>query len=423
MITNHPVKPAVRGIRSIPYPATEKTSLSNGVEVFLIPGTTSDAVKMDLYFEGGAWITRKPLVTHFCSEMLLEGTGKYNSGQLMEKIDFLGSYVQPLAEKDLSALSLFTIERKLSPSVKIIKHLLSESNFPEENFNVLAAKKKQQFMIEQAKPKVVARNLFMEAIFGSEHPYGRMANPEDFNQVTREDLLNYYQEAYGANRMTIFLSGKYNPRTLQLLEKEFGGNDWMARKTESPLYQPKKGESSIKIEKPDAIQSAIRIGMEINNRDHEDYIGMQLLNTVLGGYFGSRLMKNLREDKGFTYGIGSYIQNFKRSSLLIISTEVGRDFTNQAIEEIYKEMEVLRREMLPKAELTRVKNYFLGNLLNNFEGPINASDALKSLWEGGKDFSYVDKIVREIKRMTPEDLNLLANKYFDKHKMTEVVVG
>lgn len=423
MKTKPAVRPPIRGIRSIPYPTVHKTELSNGVQVFLIPGNTSDAVKLDLYFEGGAWIARKPLVTHFCSEMLLEGTSRYSSGQLMEKIDFLGSYVQTLAEKDLSGLSLFTIERKLSASVKIIKHLLSQSNFPQENLNVLAAKKQQQYMIEQSKPKVIARNLFMEAIFGVGHPYGRIAQAEDFSRVSRKDLQEYYEEAYGTNRMTIFLSGKYNERTLQLLEKEFGGQDWLAKNAEFHDHQQKKGELSIHIEKPDAIQAAIRIGREINNRDYEDYIGMQLLNTILGGYFGSRLMKNLREEKGYTYGIGSYIQNFKRSSLLIISSEVGKDYKAAAVGEIYKELAILQENLIPKSELNRVKNYFLGNLLHNFEGPINASDALKSLWEAGKDFHYVDRIVHEIKRLTPEDLRILAVKYFDKETLTAVTVG
>ncbi|MCF8295792.1 MAG: insulinase family protein [Bacteroidales bacterium] len=415
--------PKIQEITKIPYPEVTHIQLSNGIPVYVIPGTGSDAVKVDFYFDGGAWTASKPLIAHFCNEMLLEGTNRYTGHEIMESFDFQGSYIQPLAEKDMAGLSLMTIERKLNQSLRLVKHILRKSNFPADKLHILTQKKKQQYIIEYEKPKTIARNRMMANLFGENHPYGRIASPEDFDEVTRQDILKHFKENYGSNRLSIFLSGKFNSKTMQLLEKQFGETPWPVNESVLPSYSISPGPAYEMIEKADAVQSAIRIGWQVINRDHADYIGLQILNTVLGGYFGSRLMKNLREDKAYTYGVGSYIQNFRHGSLLAISSEVKKEFRQEAVQEILTEIKSLRAKKIPASELKRVQSYFIGNLLHNFEGPVNASDALKSLWEGGKDFSFVDQIVAETLAMKPATLCELANKYLREETMYQVIAG
>jgi zinc protease len=416
--------PALNSISSIQVPEVKCIRFPNGVPVYIISGGKSKAIKVDFIYQAGAWFAKKGLIAHFCNEMLLEGTATMTGNKLMERLDFYGSYVQPFAEKDYAGVSLYGIESKITPMLKIVEPMLKASIFPAESLQTILQKKKQQFIIDQAKPKVIASRETMRLLFGANHPYGWLSTEQDFDQVQREDLLDHFHSYYGSSNLSIIVSGKVNPSTVRSLENYFGQSTWLQSDSIKPSYTP--APSSLRVSHlplENAVQSAIRIGSLIVSRKHEDYIGLQVLTLILGGYFGSRLMKNLREDKAFTYSIGAYIQNFAHSSLLVISTEVGKEYGHQAIEEIWKEMHLLQIQAIDADELQRVKNYFLGNLLHNFEGPINASDAFRSLWEAGFDFSFVDQIVQKVRTISPAEITILAQKYFNRADFVEVIAG
>lgn len=416
--------PIVKRIESIPVQEVKLIELPNAVPVYILSGGKSAAIKVDFIFQAGAWYANKGLVAHFCNDMLLEGTDKLSASKLMERLDFYGSYVQPMADKDFAGISLYGMSDKLGQMLKLIDVMIKRSTFPEKKLRILLGRYKQQFIIDQAKPGIIANKTLMTKLFGSDHPYGRYSAANDFDFITRNELIEHHDRFYGNTGLTIIISGKVNDKEIRLLEKFFGTESWLNQTYHKPQHEIKRSsEREIQVSLKNTVQSAIRMSSLIVPRQHPDYCGLQVLNTILGGYFGSRLMKNLREEKALTYGISSGIQNLAQASLITISTEVGKEFALQARDEIWKEMEILKGEPVSQNELDRVKNYFLGNLLHNFEGPINSSDAFRSLWEAGVDFSYVGRLVDAVKKISPEEIQALAVHYLNRSDFVEVIAG
>ena len=243
--------------------------------------------------------------------------------------------------------------------------------------------------------------------------------------VTPIMAKTFHRSHYVSNHCTIIVAGNANVDVIQLLNKVLGKADWMKGNGASIAtvnFQPSSQKINY-IEKEGAIQSAIRIGKPMFSKTHADYPAMQVLNTLLGGYFGSRLMKNIREDKGFTYGIGSAVVSMMQGGYFFISSEVGADVCSKAIDEIYKEIEILKTEPVPADELQMVKNYMLGSFLKSIDGAFNLADRWKGIMFYNLGYDYYDRFINTVKTISSEELMKLANKYFQKESLYELVVG
>ncbi|MDX1667006.1 MAG: insulinase family protein, partial [Saprospiraceae bacterium] len=174
---------------------------------------------------------------------------------------------------------------------------------------------------------------------------------------------------------------------------------------------------------PDTLQTAIRVGRPLFDRHHRDYPGMYLLNTVLGGYFGSRLMTNIREEKGFTYNIYSLLEVMRQDGFICVATEVSNEFVEETLREIYAEMEVLAENPMEEEELNMVKSYLVGNFLTMLDGPFNVSDIVRTLAVDGLPMEYFSDFVATIIGMNAADVRDLAERYLNPEDMWEVVVG
>jgi predicted Zn-dependent peptidase len=173
---------------------------------------------------------------------------------------------------------------------------------------------------------------------------------------------------------------------------------------------------------PNGVQGAIRIGRHFPNRNHPDYTPMRVLNALFGGYFGSRLMTNIREDKGYTYGIYSSLTPEKEGGSMVVTTETGTAVVEDAIKEVYKEMELLRQEPVDDEELLLVKNYLLGSILGDLDGPFSILQRWRTLILNGFDEAYFNENIRIYKTVTPAELHALAQKYYNKEDFFELAV-
>ena len=173
---------------------------------------------------------------------------------------------------------------------------------------------------------------------------------------------------------------------------------------------------------PDGVQGAIRIASAFPNRRHPDFMKAQVLNNVFGGFFGSRLMSNIREEKGYTYGIHSYLENHIQQSAWVISTEAGKDVCEATVTEVYKEMEELRNKPVDAEELLLVRNYMIGSILGDLDGPFQIINRWKNIILHGLDESFFYNQIETIKTVSAEELQQLANKYLQPDKFYELVV-
>jgi predicted Zn-dependent peptidase len=306
----------------------------------------------------------------------------------------------------------------------LLGEIVKNPVFPENEFTVVASKQRQMLEVNRQKVNFLARTHFNSLIFGKNHPYGLYLEPGNIEEVNCTDLIDFHKSQYHSGNCTIIVSGLIKPGLLQSLEEYFGGNDWSGAHTESPQFLPTGSlQKNNFIAKAGAMQSAIRMGCLMFRRSHPDFSGMKVLNAILGGYFGSRLMTNLREDKGYTYGIGSAVVPLHQGGYFVISGEVGADVTNQALAEINSELLRLCNEQVPEDELSLVRSYLSGEMLRAVDGPFAQASLYRELIEDGLDISHYTGMIETIQHISARQLQDLAIRYLNPQDLYTLVVG
>ena len=425
MTLNRKQAPEFKTIDTIHIPQAELFKLDNGICVYTINSGSQELSKIEFIFKAGMYYQTQPLLASATNNLLETGTKKYTANELSDNIDFFGSFFECSVEQDFSSLALFSLNRFVDKSLHYVEEIIKNPTFPKDEFDIYLSNKKQKHLVNSQKVNVVARRKFSELAFGENHPYGRDVKTESFDAITIEAVKEFYKSHYQSSNCTIIASGKLPDNLIESLNHFFGKDKWG---TVSEISNPKVALNTTTqlkhfIEKPDAIQSAIRIGRTLFNKTHPDYFKFQVLNTILGGYFGSRLMANIREDKGYTYGIGSGLASLVNAGYFYIATEVGTDVTNQTLEEIYKEIKLLREELIDEDELETVRNYVLGQFLRSVDGPYSLADKFKAIWEFDLGYDYFENYFKAVKNITPNDIKDLANKYLQEKDLIELVVG
>lgn len=423
---NRTLAPPFKTIDHIDVLRTRHLKLNNGIDFYSLSAGSQEIVKIEFVFRAGMYQQPATLIASTTNVMLENGTRSYTADQLSEGIDFFGSFLELQVEQDFANITLFSLNKYLDQSLRFIEEIIKYPTFPEHEFKVHIANKKQKHAINSQKVNVLARRRFTELLFGADHPYGRDVHEKDFDRITISELKEFFNSHYNFLNCTIFAAGNLPADLETTLNKYFGADKWGGVHQRPVLQATPPHTDPVKkhfVAKNDAIQSAVRIGRILFNKTHPDYFKFQVLNTVLGGYFGSRLMANIREDKGYTYGIGSGVNNLVHNGYFFISTEVGADVTRQTLEEIYKELALLRENLINTHELETVRNYILGNFLRSVDGPFALLDKFKSIWEYNLDYPFFDAYFKAVKTVTPAELRDLANKYLQEEDLTECVVG
>jgi len=424
MILNRKKAPDFKGIDHINLIRPQHQKLDNGCNVFCFNSGDQELVRIEWIFANERFNAEKPLLNAAVNTLLNDGTRKLKASEIADKIDFYGAFFQVDYGYDHSSVTLYSLTKHLNHTLAIVKDVLTDSIFPGKELETYIRNQQQKLQVSLQKNDVVARRVFNKALFG-DTLYGFGAKSDDFKSLLREDLLLHFKKMYQPKNCTLIISGKVETHTFNLVTSLFS-TDWDHANQPDDTNQPaplQATEHFYFVEKPEALQSAIRIGIPAINRTHPDFPALQVLNTVLGGYFGSRLMANLREDKGYTYGIGSGMSSLKQGGALFIATEVGTDVCKAAINEIEKELNLLVNTLIPKEELSLVRNYMLGSLLGSLENVFSHADKFKNLYFSGLDYDYYDRYVEVIKSVNAENLQNLAKQYLNFDNYYKVIVG
>ncbi len=423
---NRTEAPAFKTIDRIDIIKANKQNLNNGIELYSVNAGSQEITKIEFVFKAGMYYQPAPLIASNTNSLIESGTKSFTANQISDGIDFFGSFLELEVGQDFATVTLYSLNKYLNESLKFIEEVLKYPAFPEDEFKIHVANKKQKHLINSQKVDILARRRFSELVFGEKHPYGIQVQDSDFDRVNVAEIRSFFKDHYSSKNCTIIASGHLPKDLLKTLNGFFGENNWgntIANISASNIILQTTKQAKHFIEKPDAIQSAVKVGRLLFNKTNPDYYKFQVLNTILGGYFGSRLMANIREDKGYTYGIGSGLASFVNGGYFAISTEVGADVTNQTLEEIYKELAKLRTDLVPENELETVRNYILGHFLRSVDGPFSLADKFKSIWEFGLGYDYFDNYFNAVKTVTPNELRDLANKYLKQEDLIECVVG
>jgi predicted Zn-dependent peptidase len=421
---NRTIQPIVNPIEHIDMVKAEKRLLSNGIPVYFVNAGTQDVVKIDFVFEAGTWFQPANLVASLCNSMLEEGNENYTAAEIAEKLDFYGAYIQLTVDQNQGFVNLVSLGKYLPDILLVMEDMIKRSVFPEHELEVLIAKNKQKWLLENEKVRTLCQKKFTQVLFGDDHPYAINNKLDDFDRITRDDLMQFYQSFYHSGNCHIIAAGKIDETVLQMLDDRFGGADWTRNTVKTPEYEINiSPEKYHHVEKANGIQSAIRMGKFWVPKNHPDYHALSVLITIFGGYFGSRLMANIREEKGYTYGIGSFVLTFKKASYLVISTEVGNEYVGPTLNEIAFEMRRLQTEPISENELETVKSYLLGEFLRDFDGPFALAGSFKAINDFGLDYSFYDSYLHVLRNITSGELMQLAGKYMAPEDFYTVVAG
>lgn len=415
--------PKLETIRPVSLPAIESGTLDNGIPYHLINLGVQPVCKIDVTFLSGRPFEKVPVASRTTTSLLKEGAANRSALQIAETLDFYGGSLRCSPGLDFSNITLFSLNKHLEKLIPLMADVILRPHFAEDeihDFKVLQARQLKQ---ELHKTDVVAYRVITEMIFGEKHPYGYNTSPEDYLAIRRDDVLEHYERCFRPGNARIFISGKVDEHTLESLNNAFGKIP-VEKSFEKPVLSPVPTAASNRFEHyPKAEQISLRMGFAFGNRNHQDYTDLYLANTILGGYFGSRLMKNIREEKGYTYNIYSQIDPHLYDGSFYISSEVGNEYGKKTIREIQAELLKLSTELVGEEELVMVKNYLLGQLHNMIDGAFNLASVVKVLMleTGGLDF--FEQFNRRILEMTAEDIRNICRKYFDPENMHICCVG
>lgn len=418
--------PAVGRFQTSVFPPVFRDTLNNGIPLIEIPFGREDIVEIQLLYRTGHSFEAQSGITQVTSRMLQEGNRSYDSLGFAEILDFYGASIDIESGFESSTISLTSLTRHLDKTLELLQEMVFHPSFPEKEFNQYRQRSLQQLDVEERKTGYVARRNFSRLLFGASHPYGRMTGRAELTGIEHHQLRACYEEFFRPGPAAIICSGRYDRESLHdLLNGSLGKMTWQPSTrvslAKALLFPTETGTHSFPV--ADSLQSTIRAGAPAISRDHADYFPLLMTTIILGGYFGSRLMKNIREDKGYTYGIGCSLNALRYSGYLSVGTDVAHEFVEPCIREIELEIQRLREETVSFEELETARNYFLGLVLARRETLFQLGETLKNAWANDLDILDIDRVFREMTALTPADIQNQARKYFHPDQWVWVIAG
>lgn len=426
MLLDRTIQPKVRDIEHLAVQMPQRFIMPNGVPLNILNSGDNEVVRIDLLIEGGRWHQSQPLQALFTNRMLREGTLRYSTLEIAEKLDYYGAWLELSSASEYAYITLYSLNKYLPQTLDVLESIVKEPTFPEKELGVVAENNIQQFIVNSSKVDFLAHRALMKAVYGGQHPCGRLVQKEDYKRITPDVLRKFYDRYYHSRNCTIYVSGKVGDDCVRRIEDLFGREAFGKgfQKTEKTDFVPVSSvDKRIFVEYADVMQSAVRMGMLSLERCHPDYLKARVMVTLFGGYFGSRLMSNIREEKGYTYGISAGIAPYPGQGILVINTETANEFVEPLVREVYHEIDRLQNDPVPEDELFMVKNYMLGEMCRSYESAFSLADAWMFVQVSGFGDTHFEDVLNTIKNITPEEIRELAGRYLCKEKLKEVISG
>jgi zinc protease len=407
-------------LNTFQLPTAQESTLPNGLALILLGGVQQHIVKIELVYPAAKWNETQSGISYFTAHMLEKGTRSKSSFQIADQLDRLGASLEISPGYDFTTFSLYTLTRNIEEALSLFIEILTEPAFPENELAILKDIYAQNLKINQEKTAFVASKKFRQLLFGQHHPYGNSIEISDLSSLTTERLAAYFHTYF--QPAFLFITGNHDEVTIKIITNAFSG----LSANKAPVPDSKTNESwqrhTHEFEKQGSVQASLRLGDKTINRHHSDYPALVLLNHILGGYFGSRLMKNIRETKGLTYGIYSSLHPLKNDAYWMIAADVNKDNKQIALTEIKNEIQQLCESIVDESELKIAKSHLLGSLQLEVANPFSVIEKIKVIRLNSLKKSFYDDLFQSVNNTSGTKLRDTAHKYFS-HDLLEVVVG
>ena len=398
----------------------ERRILPNGVELFIVRGGSQDVVKIEMLFRAGRWVEKKWGACYFTSNLLTRGTRYKNSFQIAQLFDQYGAHIEVHSGLDVLSISIYSLAKHLRPVLQLLKEILQEPIFPQKEIDQSKAIYLQNLKVNNEKTSFLASKFFRKSLFGENHPYGKELDERDIHGLEQQHLFEHFDNFL--QDFVVFASGKIDKPHSELMEELF--SSWTIKPSKDTLREL-SGRKPLRelVEKENSVQSSVRMGRRSIVRMDPDYFKTLLATHILGGYFGSRLMKNIREEKGLTYGIYSSLHALKHGSYLVIGADVNRENVDVIFEEIRKELNTLRTQEISLDELETARNHFIGSLQSEITTPFAHEEKLNRIYLYGLPSTYYQDMISQVQRTLPFEIAEVSEKHLREDDFFEIAVG
>lgn len=421
---NRTETPGFKKIDSFSIKEYQHQKLGTGLDLYTIADSSADVLRVDFYYNGGGLAEPFPGVAAAAATLLTEGTSKMSAEEIANAFDFYGAFVQSSAGKDESQVTIYCLPKYFKSCCLLLSDILTDSQYLVNELDIYKKNAIQALNVKEKKTSFLAKRQLDSLVFGNKNVYGNAVNQEDIKLISRETVADFGKTVYSAKPRYVMAAGNIPEDFVKSVEGLFTGFP-EASFSEKAFEKPavKRQEGSYWVEKSGAKQCTVKMGKLIIDRSHPDFRELTIVNMLLGGFFGSRLMKNIREEKGLTYGIYSDIETKRLASSFTISVDLNKDSTELGIEEIRNELKRLRETSPSENELKIAKNYYLGSFLRGFDGVFSLANYAKAIIDYKLSYEYYLGYLNVIQSLTPNRVQELANKHLHEDSMITVVAG
>jgi zinc protease len=419
--------PALSPERPVSWPKRTKTRLSNGLEVILAESHAIPKFHGQLSFRSGnaAVVDRGPGLAEMTATCARTGTKLRVSRQIEEDLRGIGADLSSSAGADTTGIGFAGLSELAEPLLGLVDELAREAAFPEPEFERERRQKLEEVKLDRTQPGFLASERLRKVLFG-DHPYAIVAPTEaQVGEYQLPQIKKVYQEFYTPENALLVMVGDFETAAmLKSIENIFSG--WSGKKpapkTTADRAQP-KGRRVYLVDVPGAVQTQIMAGCHAITRKHPDWIKIGLTNSLYGGAFNSRLVMNIREDKGYTYSPRSGVHALRQHGYFSVSAAVRSDVVAASLTEMFYEMDKLRALPVPEAELADARNYLTGVFSMSLATQDGLLSQLATVALNDLPDDYLETYRERVRALTPADLLATARKYLDSANMQIVVVG
>lgn len=419
------ILPPVSEISNLKLQPIQQFTLCNGITMNIVNRCDADVCKIVLLWNGGKYDVNSKYGLSLMTSLLLNGTTQHTSDQITELFDFYGSKVSCTCDNHFTKFSLKALNRTLPDLLPLVLEILQHATFPE---NELSAKARKLYASESMQRKTVqfqSANLCKTLFFPPQHPAITDDNIEDIKNITQDDIIAIYNDVIKGVKPEIYLAGNITQEVLSILKATFEnlqtGKAGQKQRI-VPILQDVKAQTK-KLFMPNQVQSSLDIAIPLGNCSESDYYKLRPTTVALGGYFGSRLNKIIREKKGLTYGIRASIVNTLEGKVICINSQCAGKNADEVIEEIIRQINILKTESISNKELTSVRRYYLSALSNTSESIFSTLDYYISCYTVGVPLNSFAEREKTIHNLTAEDITTAAKTYFNTNKMLAAIAG
>lgn len=407
-------QPPLNSITPLLSPLPSAIHLDNGMELNAIPLHSTDIVAISILFHGGQWMQSKRLQADFAIRQISSGTVSLSADALADSLDRYGATLNTGATMSYCFMQLTCLRRTLPEVLPMLTDIITSPAYEQQKIDNGIEEALMSYRLNQQKVKYVNKKLFYRMLLGINHPAAQFPEEEDYASISRQDLLEYHSDFLNLSNAVIYVTGNVDDGLISIINNTIGQ---IPRNKKAPLRFPDapiltssemRHETSIDVP---SVQSSLRVGKVLPDASSPDYPALYLTMTILGGYFGSRFMKNIRERLGLTYGIGSTFFTIPRNNVLIIATETTRSNVEQCVNEIKKDIEDMQHNPVCDDELTNARNYLLGQFCRSTETSLSLSNLMMHLRVHGRTLDDLLHIQQEMMLLTPSDIQKCIQKY------------